>query len=236
MLRFSAFCFYGLCIATFAVPTPAESGNSTVVFDDQFARELKADAQGIENDWKLNSHEEHRFVLQDGVARVTRNSDAKHYANLLHKADFRNGSLTVRFKLADQSAPFRIQVRDSALKTIKQGMLFNVRAGNGQLELQDAAIAYQIKLSMKAAKVAKPSSQQQATLDAATTRAPLDLSLNEWHELLVHVQGNELTVSIDGTELASLASESIAHPTKDNFRIEVGRALEIDRVTVISCE
>ena len=50
--------------------------------------------------------------------------------------------------------------------------------------------------------------------------------------MLVNIQDNKLTVSIDGKEAASLSSDAIGHATKDNFRIEVGRVLVIDDIKV----
>ena len=163
MLRISVFNLYAIVLVTCAAPALAEQRKSTVVFEDSFDRTGE-----VGNDWKLNSHEMHQFVLKDGVVQVTRNADAKHYANLLHKAEFRNGSLELRFKLASTSDLFRVQVRDSAFTRIKQGMLFNVRMGDGKLELQDAVVAYDIKQAMKSEKAAKPSPEQQKDLDNAT--------------------------------------------------------------------
>tara|TARA_R110002049_G_scaffold285698_4_gene467154 strand:+ start:343997 stop:344707 length:711 start_codon:yes stop_codon:yes gene_type:complete len=214
----------GAFLSTTAV---GQQTSSTIVFEDRFDRK-----HDVGNDWKLNTKEDHQFVIEDGELHVTRNTDAKHYANLLHKAAFRNGALSLRFKLVNNDDSFRVQVRDSAFTRVKQGMLFNIRMGDGMLELQDAIVAYDIKQDMKSRKAANPSPQQQIELDKVTKTAPVDISVGTWHDFKIDVDGDDLTVMIDGKEIASLSSKGISHPTKDNFRIEVGRSLVIDDVKV----
>ncbi len=232
MLRISAICLSAVVLGTFAAPASAEQTHSTVVFEDEFDREVSGDEAKLGNEWKLNTKEMHQFVLKDGALHVTRNTDAKHSANLLHQAEFRNGTLEMRFKLVNQDDSFRVQFRDSAFTKIKQGMLFNVLIGDGKLELQDAVIAYEIKQQLKSVKAAQPSPEQQQVLDKAKVSAPLQLSAGPRHDLRVDIQGNKLTVSIDGKEAASLSSAAIGHATKDNFRVEVNPALVIDNIKV----
>lgn len=235
MFRFSI-CKYSLCVVVcclVAVPVMAEQNHSEVVFEDRFDRDLSSeDSKNLGNDWKLNTKEDHQFVLQDGALRVTRNLDAKHSANLLHKAEFRNGTLELRFKPEDLDDSFLVQVRDSGFKQVKQGMLFNIQLEDGLLELRDAVVSYRIKQEMRSAQAANPSPEQQAELDKGEVSVPMKLSVGQWHDLLIKVQDETLTVSMDGAEAASLSSEAIAHATKDNFRVEVRSTLVIDDVKV----
>ena len=233
MSRISTFFLTAIVFASFATSATAQPINSIVVFEDGFDRAgAGEDAKAVGNDWKLNTKEDHQFVVSDGAVHVTRNSEAKHSANMLHTAKFQNGTLAMRFKLVNSDDAFNVQVRDSTVTAVKQGMLFNVRFMDGKVELQDAVVAYHIKKAMQAKKTTNPSPEQQAELDKATVTVPMKLSVDQWHALLIHVQDKKLTVSVDGKKTASLSSDAIGHPRKDNFRVEMKRALVIDDIKV----
>ncbi|QDT10925.1 family 16 glycoside hydrolase [Planctomycetes bacterium K23_9] len=216
-----------LASAMMAVQAFADEPKSTVAFTDTFDRTGQ-----VGNEWKLNTKEKHEFVLKDGAVHITRNTDAKHSANMLHQAQFQNGTLAMRFKLLHEEDSFNVQVRNSQFTDVKQGMLFNVRIANGTLELQDAVVAYHNKKAMQAKNAAEPTPTQKAELDKATAAVPVKLSIDQWHKLLVSVQDDQLAASIDGKELVSLSSKSIGHPTKDNFRLEVKLTLVVDEISV----
>lgn len=223
--------------STVALPAIAEQTKtqsiSKVVFEDRFDRKASpATAEKLGNEWKLNTKEEHKFVLQDGSLHVTRNTKAKHPANQLHKAKLQNGTFEMRFKLVHKDDSFQVQFRDSAFTKVKQGILFNVRIGNDNLELQDAIVASGIRQTLKTAKSTEPTAQQKKDLDKVTTVVPLQLNVDQRHVLLVKVQGNTLTVAINGKDTTTLSSTAIGHPQKDNFRVEVKPALVIDSIKV----
>lgn len=227
MFRTELFCLSAVVACTTAASAVAEDKDSTVVFEDRF------DGMGqLANEWKLNTKEKHQFVLKDGALHVTRNADARHSANLLHKAEFQNGAFEMQFKLVHMDDWFRVQFRDTAFTDVKQGMLFNVNMGEGTLELQDAAVAYGIRQAMQSTKAAKPSSDQQNDLGRTTATVPMKISVDEWHVLLINVQDNTLSVSVDGEVASSLTSATIGHAMKDNFRVEVKPTLVIDSIKV----
>ena len=178
MLPSRVFRLLTIVFASFAALATAQQKDSDEVTRSGLGAKEVSEANVVFKasfDWKLNTHEEHQFLLKDGALHVTRNKDAKHSANLLHKAEFQNGTMAMRFKLVNKDDSFQVQFRDAAFTQVKQGMLFNVRLGEGKLELQDAVVAYGVKQEMKSAKSAEPTVDQQAELDKATVSAPLEL-------------------------------------------------------------
>jgi len=58
------------------------------------------------------------------------------------------------------------------------------------------------------------------------------LELNKWHDLLVNVTGDELSVKIDGEPVGSFSSPGIAHSTKRLLRLSVPRNAVVDDVKI----
>ena len=63
----------------------------------------------------------------------------------------------------------------------------------------------------------------------AVTRA---IEIGKWHDLLVKVAGDELSVTIDGQFVGSFKSPGIAHPTKRMLRLAVPRNAVVDDVKI----
>lgn len=55
-----------------------------------------------------------------------------------------------------------------------------------------------------------------------------------WYSLIADVQGDTLSVSIDGNDIGSFSSTGIAHPTKRMLRIAVARNVVVDDLEIFS--
>jgi hypothetical protein len=56
--------------------------------------------------------------------------------------------------------------------------------------------------------------------------------IGKWHELIVKVEGNEISATVDGKSVGSLKSAGIAHPTKQMLRLSVPRNAVVDDVKI----
>ena len=54
----------------------------------------------------------------------------------------------------------------------------------------------------------------------------------EWHELQVKIEGDEISVAIDGQAVGNFRSPGIAHPTKRMLRFAVPRNAVVDDVKI----
>lgn len=61
---------------------------------------------------------------------------------------------------------------------------------------------------------------------------PLQLKADEWHTLLVTVEGDTMRASVDGKEIGQFKSEGIAHPTKRMITLAVNKSGWVDDVKV----
>ena len=56
--------------------------------------------------------------------------------------------------------------------------------------------------------------------------------IGKWHELQVQIEGDEISVAIDGSAVGSFHSPGIAHPTKRMLRFSVPRNAVVDDVKI----
>ena len=71
-----------------------------------------------------------------------------------------------------------------------------------------------------------------ALLKSKTQTTKLDLAPDTWHTMHITVEGDTMTVKIDGKETASFSSEGIAHPTKRMITLAVNKSAQVDDVKV----
>jgi hypothetical protein len=61
---------------------------------------------------------------------------------------------------------------------------------------------------------------------------PVKTAAGKWHDLVVRIQGDTVSVSIDGKEAGAFASEGFAHPTKKMLRLSVPHDAVVDDVKI----
>jgi hypothetical protein len=84
----------------------------------------------------------------------------------------------------------------------------------------------------EARKAGTTTPEQDAMLKTKMAKFPVDLEVGKWHDLLVEIEGDQLTVSIDGKEVGQFSSEGIAHPTKRALRLAVPRNAVVDDIQI----
>ena len=69
-------------------------------------------------------------------------------------------------------------------------------------------------------------------LKRKTAAFPLKLEADQWHELLIVVEGDVMRATIDGKAIGHFQSEGIAHPTKRVITLAVNKSAWVDDVKV----
>lgn len=232
-----------VCVLAFVIASPfsellaGEPGK--LIFSDDFERnesqELKDE---VGNGWGTNSARRaggHKQVdLKDGTMRIFIHKTADHGVSVTHPAEFRNGRVEIKFMLEHEKDSLGLNFADLKYKKVWAGHLFKVDIGVKQTQLTDLKTG-NMDLKIREARQAKIlTSAQQEMLKTKVKRFPHKLKTGKWYSAVAKIEGDKLSVSIDGKEVGSFNSEGIAHPTKRMLRLAVKRNVVVDDVKIYS--
>ena len=220
-----------------SVPSFAQQAEPTVILDDAFDRE-EADPskEQIGNDWGTNSVSRAKGVKQvdlvDGAMKIMRADVADHGVSVTHEVAFRDALITLRFKLG-AGDDLGINIADMNEKSVHAGHICVARIRANQVEMSDLKTG-RMDLDRRTRRLAgNETLEDKARIKAASKLASVDLSLDRWHDLEVKIEGDRMTVEIDGTPVGEFSSEGIAHATKSRLRLAVNRNAWVDDVKVV---
>jgi hypothetical protein len=232
---------YGLVAAlllTFPTQPNAAAAEGTLIFREDFARaESQETTDDPGNGWGTNSKSRAKgnkqVDLRDGAMWIVTHPEADHAASVTHPAEFKDGRVRMRFMLEDSRDSLGLNVADLQCKEVHAGHLCAVRIHPTEVRLQDLKTSV-MRLDIYDARKAKQplNTEQQAALEGKSPATPHALALGTWHEVEATIQGDRLSVAIDGTPVANLASPGIAHPTKRMLRLAVPREAVVDDVEI----
>lgn len=209
-----------------------------LIFQDDFARtesQEKTDEPG--NGWGTNSKSRAKgnkqVDLRDGAMRIFIHAEADHAVSVTHAMEFTDGAVALRFMLEDARDSLGLDFADAQEKTVHAGHLFAARVSPKQVLLQDLKTG-NMRLDIHTTRQAKGklTDEQQQALKGKQKPVPHSVALGQWHDLLVKVTGDELSVSVDGNVVGSFKSPGIAHPTKRMLRLAVPRNAVVDDVKI----
>ncbi|HUR57379.1 MAG TPA: hypothetical protein VM029_06695 [Opitutaceae bacterium] len=209
-----------------------------LIFEDDFARnesQEKTDEPG--NGWSTNSRSRAKgnkqVDLRDGALYIYIHPEADHAVSVTRPAEFTDGAVTLRFMLEDARDSLGLDFADAQFKEVHAGHLFAARISPKQVVLQDLKTG-NMRLDIRTAKQAKQklTDEQQQAIQGKQKTVPHAVAVGQWHDLLVKVAGDELSVSIDGKLVGSFKSPGIAHPTKRTLRLPVPRNAVVDDLKI----
>lgn len=231
------FLLAGLALFTWSHLAAADSAGQ-LIFQDDFARtEPSQTSDSPGNGWTTNSKARAKgnkqVDLRDGAMYIYISPEADHPVSVVHAAEFTNGAVALRFKLEDARDSLGLDFADPRCKEVHAGHLFAVRVSPKQVLLQDLKTGA-MRLDIQTARKAKQplTAEQQQALKGKQRAVPQKIAIGEWHQLLVTVAGDELSVTLDGKAIGSFTSPGIGHPTKRELRLAVPRNAVVDDVKV----
>ena len=209
-----------------------------LIFQDDFARnesQEKTDEPG--HGWGTNSKSRAKgnkqVDLRDGAMHVFIHPEANHAVSVTQPAEFTNGAVAMRFKLDDARDSLGLNFADLQCKEVHAGHLFAVRLNSKQVLFQDLKTG-NMRLDIHTARLAKQTltDEQQQMLKGKQKPVSHAIETGKWHDLLVTVAGDELSVTLDGQVVGNFQSPGIAHPTKRMLRLAVPRNAVVDDVKI----
>lgn len=228
-----------ILIGVLLPPTLAADERGTLIFEDNFERTESQEVKDeIGNGWGSNSAKRaagnKQVDLRDGAMYIFLHKAADHAVSVTHPAEFRNGTVELRFMLEHKDDSLGLNFADLKFKEVWAGHLFVARVSTKDVQLQDLKTG-NMDLAIRKARQAKTlTAEQQKMLKTKATRIPHKLEPGTWSALRVDINDDTISVSIDGEQVVSFASEGIGHPTKRLLRLSVPRNAVVDDVKIYS--
>jgi hypothetical protein len=209
-----------------------------IIFQDDFNRtESKPDVEDIGNGWATNSKSrakgDKQVALKDGAMYIYISSRADHAVSVTHPAEFTDGAVTLRFKLEDAKDSLGLDFADPQCKEVHAGHLCAAKISPKQVQLIDHKTGG-MRLDIHDAREQKQplNDEQKKAVAGKTKNVPHETEVGKWHDLEVKIEGDGLSVAIDGQAVGDFHSPGIAHPTKRLLRFSVPRNAVVDDVKI----
>ena len=236
MHRTTRFFLSSACALSFT-PLLMAADEGELIFEDDFERsESQEEKDEPGNGWGTNSKSRaqgnKQVDLRDGAMYIYIHETADHGVSVTHPAEFTNGSVSLRFMLEDEKDSLGLNFADLKFKEVHAGHLFAARISTKQVLLEDLKTGKMGKEYYDARKAGSLTAEQKKALKGKDTKIPHRLETGKWYDLLVEIEGDTITASIDGAEVGSFQSEGIAHPTKRMLRLAVPRNAVVDDVKI----
>ena len=231
--QFLSACALVLCLT---VPVFAED-RGKLIFEDDFERnESQETKDEIGKGWGTNSRTRaagnKQVDLKNGAMYIYIHKVADHAVSVTHPAEFRDGSVELRFMLENEKDSLGLNFADLKYKKVHAGHLFMAKVSPRYVELTDLKTGNMDLKTRELRLTKKLPPELQEKLKTKRKRFPVKLETGKWYTLLVTVSGDELTVKIDGRTVGSFSSAGVAHPTKRLLRLSVPRNAVVDDVKI----
>lgn len=207
-----------------------------LLFQDEFDRDEKTpDKEDIGGGWTSNSAwraKGHKQVdLDNGAMHVTKHPEADHGVAIFHNVAFQDGAVQMRFKFGPGD-DLGLDFVDRQLKTVHAGHLCMARVTLKGITLTDSKTGGMDLKIQERRKAGDKSPELAKLLKSKTTSFPLHLQADEWHTMLIVVEGDVMRATVDGKFIGQFKSEGIAHPTKRMITLAVNKSAWVDDVKV----
>jgi hypothetical protein len=210
--------------------------NGTLLFQDDFNRsDGGTDKENIGGGWTSNSAwraKGHKQVtVADGAMSVTKHAEADHGVAIFHGVEFQDGAVELKFKLSPGD-DLGLDFVDRELKTVHAGHLCMAHVTLRNIMLVDSKTGAMDNQIKERREKGDKSPELAALLKTKSKTIKLDLNAADWHTMLVTVEGDKMSASVDGKFIGDFSSEGIAHPTKRMITLAVNKSAKVDDVKV----
>jgi hypothetical protein len=218
--------------------------SGTLIFEDSFDREEDGNlAAAIGNGWNSATADRVPHIkmadLDEGILKVASASkEAGHAAHIHHEAAFTDGGVIVRFRFPGLSKDESLQLGfvDRETKGIHAGHLCYAMLYRSNLLLADYKTGV-MNLEIRARRQPYLDRKEPLPEDLEALLKTKQISIpwkadDEWHELVLVTEGDEMRLSIDGKAVAAHRSEGFAHPMKRWFSFLIPSTVWIDDVKI----
>jgi hypothetical protein len=178
------------------------------VFSDDFS------GTGFGKRW---GHYKSGSVVKDGVlvGITPEGSDHSAVDNVVIEPE-RDLEVTVKFRyMSDKAKSFNVWFDDKNYKGSHAGHICSVSVSPNSVNIADAKTGrFRNDLYEKNKAPEGLSAEDKAFLQTKTKNLPVQLTLQDWHTLVIRTKADAVEVSLDGKAVGAFKSEGVAHDTK----------------------
>jgi len=215
-----------------------------LVFHDAFDREEEGNLdKAIGNGWESATANRVPNIkmadLDDGILKIaSATKEAGHAAHIHHEAGFTDGGAVVRFRFPGLNRGESLQLGyvDRQTKGIHAGHLCYAILSQDSITLSDHKTGVMnLEIRKRRAEYLARKEKLPADLDALLKAKQCTVPWKadqEWHELALVTEGDEMRLSLDGELVVRHRSEGFAHPMKRWFSFLVPSTVWIDDVQI----
>lgn len=234
----------GTCLPAIAADDKAWLESGTLVYHDTFEREEDGNlAKAIGDGWNSATADRVPSIkqvdLDEGIMKIaSATKEAGHAAHIHHEAGFTDGGVVVRFRFPGENKGESLQLGfvDRELQGVHAGHLCYAILAPDKVTLIDQKTGI-MNLENRKRRDAALAAKEKMSKDLEKLLATKQISEKwkadeEWHELVLVTEGDEMRLSLDGKPLAKHQSEGYAHPMKRWFSFLVSSTVWIDDVKI----
>ncbi len=193
----------------------------TLVFEDSFERASLGDSWQVPISF---------FFIRDGRLPGREDSERGHGAVTRAVVLFQNAVIDFAFRFTD-GKNFNLVINDRACSTVHAGHICHVAFSPARVRVaddRDGFMKHEI-FAMRQDKSGRAEVQQ--LLKGRDVVISKTLAAGGWHKAAVTIEGETISVRINGESFGALTSSGIAHSTKTDLGFTVtGREIEFDDV------
>ncbi len=210
-----------------------------LLFADDFERnESQEETEEIGEGWTSGSDTRaqgnKQVDLRDGHLHIYMHEVADHAVSVRHEAGFENGIVEARFNLEHADDQLGFNFADMTYKGVHAGHLFRVVLTNNSVTITDLKTGIMKKEIREMRKAGSLPPEIENTLKDKTKRFPAKIKNGKWHAIVIKIEGDEITVTLNKRKVGSFSSPGIAHPEKGLLRLSVPREALVDDLKIYS--
>ena len=181
---------------------------SRAIFSDDFA------ANGFGKRW---GHYKSGSEVKDGVlvGITPEGSDHSAVDNIVIEPE-RDLEVSVKFRfVSDKAKSFNVWLDDKKFKGSHAGHICNINVSPKNLTIGDAKTgAFRLDLYTKRKTPEGLTAEEKDYLKTKQKSQPIQVSLQDWHTLVIRTKADAVEVLIDGKPVGDFKSEGIGHDSK----------------------
>lgn len=214
--------------------------SASLIFEDQFERvETDNSKEELGQKWVTNSKSrakgDKQADLTGSTLMISMSPKADHGVSVRHDAPFDDGVVWVKFKIFDEKG-IGFNFNDPKCKESHAGHICHFGVKPTAVDFRDGKTGTFANAIYKKKKSGASKAEIKELLKGKSAVKKMAISLDQWHEVIIHIQGASMTTYLDNVKVDTFTSEGIDHAVKQNMAFAVSGKAEIDALKIWSLD